>query len=148
MAGVPEVGAHHALAALALLGDLGGAHDRGVGGQDAVVGAVLLHGSEQVLLGLHDLGGALDHEVGVGIGLGLIHLEVDALHDLLLLLLGGGAPGDHDVEVVVDGVPAVVPQGAGLQGDVQVGGGGEHHRQGVAHHAAADDNDVFNLFHV
>ena len=143
--GVPEVGAHDTLGVLALGADLGAAHDGGVGGQNALVGAVLLDVAEQVLLGLHDLGGALDDEVGVGVSLGLVNLEVDALQNGSLLLFGSGAAGDHDVQVVDDHVPAILTQSAGLQGDMQIGVGSEDLSQGVAHHAAADNHNILNV---
>ena len=125
--------------------DLGAAHDGGVGGENALIGAVLLDGAEQILLGSHDLGSALNDEVGVGISLGLVHLEVDAADDGSLLLLGGSAAGDHDVQVIVDHVPAVVTQSAGLQSNMEIGVGSEHLSKGIAHHTAANDNNILNV---
>ncbi len=132
-------------------GDLGGAHDRRVGGQDHAGVADLVQLLEGVLLERHVFGHTFEHEVG-------------PFYRLFHVLGGGharhGGPDIFELSETALGQEGQVVAHAddgllqrlgptAVQPD-RVSGPGEHHGAAVAHGASADDGDlldVFQLFH-
>ena len=128
-------------------GDLAGAHNRGVGAEDGVLGTARLQLGEGLPLDLHVLEHGLDDQIGV-------------LHQVAVDVGSEGDAGQAVVELIL-GDDALVQEllGVGADAGLHIGGvqvvhahpevgvGREHVADVLAHHARAADEYIMYIFH-